>query len=128
VANDWPTGVTDAEEPEITRARPTGVAGTWTDGQSSIAIVESGSGVYHYGTTCDDAIRLIGDDTEATGEAPVRTYDSGGSCGSLIGYVTVTVEVGADPDTARLTMTQSPDDAGSWTCFSCGTSTLARVG
>ncbi|SEQ62280.1 hypothetical protein SAMN05216188_10461 [Lentzea xinjiangensis] len=123
------TGVAKAEKPKITSARQTGIAGTWTDGRHKLTIVESEPGVYLYRTVCGDAVRLIGNDAEATGKTPARTSDSGGGyCGSMIGYLTVTVRVSAAQDIARLTMTQPPDVAGRWTCLSCGRSTLTRVG
>ncbi|CCH32217.1 AAA ATPase [Saccharothrix espanaensis DSM 44229] len=130
IANDWQTGITGAAAPTITSAPPTGIAGTWEIYQDAFTIEESGYGAYVYRTECGDSIQLSGDDTQVSGQAPVRTRDSAGaSCGPIIGYNAVTFTMGAGPDTAWWTETMPPDEAELRTCGGyCGTTTLTRVG
>lgn len=105
----------------------TGIVGTWEGNQDTFTIVESGPGEYFIRTACDSTVELTGNDTEATGEMPTRKRGAG-NCGPIIGYDTITITVGVNPDTAQWTVTISPDEAGMRTCNACGTSTLTRVG
>ncbi|MDA0563846.1 hypothetical protein LG943_05820 [Streptomonospora sp. S1-112] len=117
-----------AEEP----VEPTGLEGTWDDGRGGVAtIVETAPGVYALPAPCGEPdVVLTGTDTQATGEAPL-IESADGDCGPVIGTVTITITVAPDGDTAEHVTALPPgQDTGDTyiTCYTCGTTTLTRVG
>jgi hypothetical protein len=74
-------------------------------------------------------VELYGDDTQATGEAPLIDIDAD-DC-QIIGVVSVTITVDADGRTAQLVQTMPDGQTGlegeELDCYTCGTFTLTRV-
>ncbi|MBV2364494.1 ATP-binding protein [Streptomonospora nanhaiensis] len=110
---------------------PTGVAGTWQDDRGYAATIwETGPGQYAMAAPCGEPdIVLTGSDTQVTGEEPVMD-SSGGSCGPVIGYTSLTITVAPGGDSAEFTSTMPTvygDDGTTWECSNCGTFTYYRV-
>lgn len=109
----------------------TGIAGIWEDPYGGrTVIVESTPGVYTTPSMCGyGEVELYGDDTQATGEAPLIDIDAD-DC-QIIGVVSVTITVDADGRTAQLVQTMPDGQTGlegeELDCYTCGTFTLTRV-
>jgi hypothetical protein len=113
--------------PEITKARPTGVAGTWRTGQEYFTISKSGPGAYYYTTECKHRVELTGSDMQVSGRFPVLERGVGEPCSQpILTYVTETITVNSDHNTAQRTLVQSPDEASWWACSFCGRFTMTR--
>ncbi|MFE0099798.1 ATP-binding protein [Streptomyces sp. NPDC059009] len=108
----------------------TGLAGVWRDSNGgTYEFKETGTGSYSLNSTdiCgnDYNEEFTGSDGTYSGDGPL--YDlSSGSCGSLIGKVTVTITLGSGGDTAELSNELPPGSDDQGPCEYCGTATLTR--
>ncbi|MGH4028603.1 ATP-binding protein [Actinomycetota bacterium Odt1-20B] len=113
-----------------TSSSGTGLAGVWRDGNGgTYEFKETGTGAYSLNSKdiCgnDYNEEFTGSDGTYTGDGPL--YDlSSGSCGSLIGKVTVTITLDSGGDTAELSNELPPGSDDQGPCENCGTTTLTR--
>ncbi len=101
---------------------PSGIAGTWEDGQgNAVTVRKSGSGSYAVRNQCGE-IRLTGSDSHASGTGPL--YDRY-NCSSPVGQITYSITLSADGSAIELARTAQTEPGVE--CVTCGTLHLRRT-